>query len=418
MKIGFKQIILTTALAGLAAPVALAQSTDNPFARGRYTAVTERQQSEFDPEPVHAGAFEIWSRLAASADYNNNIFAEPNNADDDTIIHVQPDIDVRSMWSSHELTAGLGIDHREYVSNQDESTTDYTAFVGGRVDVQRAFNLRGRIDLAHLTEPRYEPAGASSPDPVEYDRMAGQVGAAYRTDRFQLEGDVGQREDDFDGVNNFRDLTDSWVYGRASYAVSPDVAIFLQGRTSDLDYSAPTGGNPNRDGTRSSVQVGANFELQAPFSGEVAIGNVQDEKDDPSQRDIDGLSLDGRLYWYPTQLTTVTFRAHQGVFDPGIPDVTNAVDTNYGVRVDHELRRNILLFGEVSGGRYEFEGTTLAPYDREDDFVEARFGAGYKLNKNMRLDASYSMQTRNSSGAQADRDLDQNILSIGLTIYP
>jgi hypothetical protein len=414
MKIGFKQVVLTTALAGLAAPAALAQSADNPFLRGRYTAVTERQQSEFDPEAVRAGAFEISSRLSATAEYNNNIFAEPNNADDDTIIRVRPELEARSTWSSHELNAGVAVDHKGYVSNDSQTTTDYNAFVGGRLDVQRAFNFRGRLDAAHFTEPRYEPGAGASVDPVEYDRMGARGGAAFRSDRFQVEGDVGQIDTDFEGsINDFRDATESYMFGRASYAVSPDMAIFVQGRSADLDYGTPAVGDPNRDGARSFVQVGANFELQAPFAGEIAVGQITDEKDDPTETDIEGLSVDGRVQWFPTQLTTVTFRAHRGVFDPGIRQVTNAIDTNYGVRADHELRRNILLFGEINGGTYEFEG-----YDREDDFIEARFGAGYKLNKNMRIDLSYSLHTRNSSGAQADRDLDQNILSAGLVIYP
>lgn len=207
MKIGFKQFVLTTALAGLVAPVALAQSADNPFQRGRYTPVAERPQPEYNPEPVRAGAFQIWSRLGVAAEYNDNIFAEQNNQDDDTIIRVRPELDVRSNWSSHELNTGVSITHNEYVSNSGETTTDYNAYVGGRLDVQRAFNLRGRLDAAHITEPRYEPGSATSPNPVEYDRMGARVGAAYRSDRLQLEGDLGQTEDDFEGTNNnFREL--------------------------------------------------------------------------------------------------------------------------------------------------------------------------------------------------------------------
>lgn len=414
MKIGFKQFVLTTALAGLVAPVALAQSADNPFQRGRYTPVAERPQPEYNPEPVRAGAFQIWSRLGVAAEYNDNIFAEQNNQDDDTIIRVRPELDVRSNWSSHELNTGVSITHNEYVSNSGETTTDYNAYVGGRLDVQRAFNLRGRLDAAHITEPRYEPGSATSPNPVEYDRMGARVGAAYRSDRLQLEGDLGQTEDDFEGTNNnFRDSTESYVFGRASYAVSPDVAVFVQARSADLDYDPPTPGNPNRDGTRSSVQVGVNFQLEAPFAGEISIGQEQDEKDDPTQPDTDGLNFTGRLQWFPTELSTVTFRGVRGIIDPGIQDVTSAVNTIWGARIDHELTRNIIVFGDIGMGKYEFKG-----YDREDEYFDGAVGGAYKLNKNMRVDVSYRMRSVDSSGAFADRDLDQNVLSAGLTIFP
>src|SRR5262245_25284344 len=123
MKIGFRQIVLCTVFAGLAAPAALAQSPDNPFLRGRYTAVTERNQAEFDPEAVRAGTFQVWSSLGLSAAYNDNIFATDNNPDDDTVFHVRPQIEARSDWTVHELVAGFNFDHQEYVANDDETST-------------------------------------------------------------------------------------------------------------------------------------------------------------------------------------------------------------------------------------------------------------------------------------------------------
>src|SRR5262245_9264410 len=114
MKIGLKHLVLTTALAAILAPCAMAQSADNPFLRGRFVPVDQRHQNEFDPEPVHAGAFLVDSSLGVTAEYNDNIFAEANNEDDDTIIHVNPVIDARSNWSNHELSAGVSVDHNAY----------------------------------------------------------------------------------------------------------------------------------------------------------------------------------------------------------------------------------------------------------------------------------------------------------------
>jgi hypothetical protein len=414
MKIGFKQVVLTTALAGLVAPAALAQSGDNPFQRGRYVAVTDRQQSEFDPLAIRAGAFEVLSRLAATAEYNDNVYALENNEIDDTVVRIVPQVDVRSTWSSHELRAGASVDHNEYVVNDSETTTNYNAYVAGRVDVRRTFQINGQIDAGHFTEPRYEPAGSTSVDPVESDRLGANVGATFRNDRLMLEASGGTREDDYSSGSNDRDVTENWVSGRASYAVSPDVALFVQGRNAELDYASPgTVGNPNRDGSRSSVQVGVNFELEAPFRGEIAVGSFKEEKDAATRPDFDGLSLTGRLLWFPTQLTTVTFNAYSGVFDPGIPTSASASDTRFGFRVDHELRRNIVVFGDVTFGKYDFEDI-----DREDDFTQASVGIGYKMNRNARIDLAYRLNSQDSSGAAADRTLDQNILSLGITLFP
>ena len=159
MTIGFKQIALSTALVGLVAPAAIAQSNDNPFLRGRYTAVTERSQGDFDPEPVRAGAFDIWARLGLSAEYNSNIFASPKSADNDTsdtILRASPEIEARSNWSSHEVNAGVSVNHRDYQRYETETVTNYNAFVGGRLDVLRSFQLRRRCSTVHrcTSKPR------------------------------------------------------------------------------------------------------------------------------------------------------------------------------------------------------------------------------------------------------------------------
>ncbi len=420
MKFGFKHIVFSTALFGLTAPVAMAQSVDNPFLRGRYTAVTDRSQGDFDPEPLRAGAFEIWSSLGLAAAYNSNIFAAAKDADNDTndtIISISPQIAAQSNWSSHELNAGLSLERRDYLKFETETVTDYDAFVGGRIDVLRAFALRGQAFAGHGSEPRFEPGSSGVATPLEFDRTGVSAGAVYQRDRFQLEGTGGTIDFDYDSTVDFRDVTENFISGRVSYAISPDVAAFLQGRTGDLDYA-----NSDRDGTRSTLQVGASFELQAPFRGEIAVGNFRDEKDSPLFEDSEGLSVDANLQWFPTQLTTVTFRANRDAVDSGIQQSATTTSTKLAVRVDHELRRNIIIFAEVGRGNYKFEGSVLLPllrpFDREDEFSDVEAGIAYKLNKRARLEAGYRFRSQSSTGIDRDRDLEQHVVSIGLRIYP
>lgn len=419
MKIGFKQIVLSTVFAGFAVPVAVAQSADNPFQRGRYTAVTERSQADFDAEAIRAGSFDIWSNLGLSAEYNDNIFFEENGPDDDTVVHIRPDVVARSDWTSHALNAGVQVDHKEYVSNDSETSTDYNAFVDGRLDVRRTFALIGSVNVAHVTEPRYEPGNEDDAEQAEYDALGASVGARFRNDRIEIEGRAGTTERDFNTFYDYRDFTENSLFARASYAVSPDVALFVQGERSEQDYDLPgTITDPSRDGSRMNVQVGASFELQAPFRGEIAIGSVEEDKDDPAWADTDGISVDGRVLWFPTQITTVTFRANQGVSDPGIRDVASAESTSYGVRVDHELRRNIIIFGDVGYGKYTYEGDS---YDREDDYTTFQAGFAYKINKRMHADVSYRLHKQESNGLNSDperQSVDQNVIAVGLKFYP
>lgn len=414
MKIGFRKIVLCTVFAGIATPVALAQSVDNPFNRGRYVAVTERAQPQFDPEPVRAGAFDVWASLGLSAEFNDNVFATTTNEESDTIFRVQPNVEARSTWSSHELNAGVSLDHREYQENDSETVTDYNGYIGGRIDVQRSFRLNGQVNAAHITEQRYEPSGNVGGEPAQYDRIGAEAGAVFQRDRYQVEGSVGTVERDFNSQFNFRDANETYLAGRASYAFSPDVAFFVQARKTDIDYDQPgTLLDPSRDGERTNIQAGLNFEVAAPFRGEIAIGSVNDDKDDPTRPDTDGLSINGNLMWFPTQLSTFTFRAFRSVIDPGLPNSASATNTTFGVRVDHELRRNIIGYADIGVGTYEF-----SDIDREDEFATFGIGVAYKMNKRARLEAGFRRHTQDSSGLNADRDPDQNVFSIGIRIFP
>jgi hypothetical protein len=414
MKSVVSSLALALALAGFAAAPAVAQAPSGQFDRNRYVSAAERPQPEFDPLPLRAGAFEIRSRLGLAVRSNDNIYAEASNTTEDVIIGATPELELKSTWSVHEISAGVRADHREYLDQGEESSTDFTGFLRGRLDVTREFWVGGSIDGGRITEQRYEPAARTGADLTEYDRADTALLAAFRRDRFQVEGRLGSASSDFDTAQSFRDVTETYAAGRASYAISPDVAVYVQGRVSDQDYDfVGSALNPSRDGRRTTGQIGLNFELAAPFRGDIAFGYVEEEKDALSRPDTNGMSVDGRLEWFPTQLTTLTFTGQRDIFDPGLVNSSTAYNTSFGVRIDHELRRNVLLFGEARSRSIDFQDI-----DRTDDQGEFGIGLGYKLNRRARLDLSYMMRTQDSSGLQAERDFDQNILSAALVIYP
>jgi len=423
MKKGLSTLALGIALAGTAAPAALAQQGDpaNQFVRNRFTAVQDRQQPEFDPEAVRMGSFIVNSSVAAVARYNDNIFVRPNNQTGDTILEFVPQADFHSDWLVHALDFGFQVDNRNYLDNSDEGSTDYSAYGRGRLDVTRNFALGASLNGAHNTENRYAPASQGGGPQAEYNRVGGEVSATYLRDRIQLEGRAGSTKDDFDNaIYNFRNSTTDYFQARAAYAISPAVSAFILGRSSDIGYETIQPGFTSRDAKQSNVQVGVNFELDAPFRGDIAVGYLNNNNKSALRPDTKGLSVDARLMWFPTEITTVTFNANRAVYDPGLPDSSSAFYTTYGVHVDHELRRNIVLFGGLSGGKrdYDFQPTppsTVAP-SRTDDLFNADAGVAWKLNKHARLEAAYSYAKQDTSGLGFG--FDNNIVSIGLKLYP
>jgi len=409
MKPSFKQLLLTTAIAATVAPMATAQ--DNPFLRGRHVDVTTRSQPDFDPQPIRSGSFVIDSSLGISAELNDNVFAVPQFEDYDGIMRFTPRIEARSDWTVHELALGGSVYHREYLDFDNENTTDYNLFARGRIDVSRDFQVRLGADFGHVTEDRYAAGSFGASVAAESDRSNVYASALYRNDRIQLEGAVGASTEDYDQLSQaFRSNDSTYVSGRASYAISPDVAVFVQARQDDQDYSQST-----RDGSRTTVDAGVNFELGAPFRGEIAVGQFKDDRDDPAFGDADGLNVAGNLKWFPTELTTVTFLANRGVADPGLATSATAINSGFGVRVDHELMRNVLLYGNLRQETTEYEGAAI---DREDDVFSAALGGAYKMNRNMHVEFDLSTRMQGSSGTQAGPEADVNVVRVGVRFFP
>lgn len=426
MKLGLAQrLALTTVLAGLIAPLAVAQTAGNPFVRNRFVAVQDRPQPAFDPVSRRVGAFLLDTSLGLGASYNDNIFGAETGAVEDTLLTATPRAGLRSTWSSHYLEFGAGAERREYTEQGDESTTDADGYISGRLDVLRDFSIGGTLNAAKVTEQRYAPSSVTgAAEPTNFDRAGGQLNANYRRDRILLRVNFGMNDFDYNDVDavagapapvidqDFRDFSESSVGGRVSYAWSPDVAFFVQGSLAESDYD-DAAGLVSRDGTRTTAQVGADFELSAPFRGDIAVGTFEDDRDSDLLPDVEGLSVNGRLLWFPTQLTTFTLTGSRGTFDPGLAQSATATSTSFGVRADHELRRNILVFGDVRTSTQEFESI-----DREDEILDLGLGLGFRINRNLRLDIGYALRSQSSSGLSADRDIDQNILSAGLRIFP
>lgn len=409
----------TTALGALVfallAPLSAAQ--ENLFARDRYTSVTERAQPDFDPEPIRLGRFLARPVLDTGLAYQTNIFAAASGEVADVIATLAPSVGLVSDWSRHQLAFDARVEHREYLDEGDESTTGYGVAGRGRVDVTSRFNLTGGLRAEKAFEPRSATANLpQAAEPTEFDRTGAEVGANYTAGRIQLRGRISADNYDYSDValrtggtadQDFRDRDETQLVARAAFAPQRDWAVFAEARLIERDYDGA--GGANRDSTGTVFQVGTDFELNALLRGEVAVGYLQTEFDSGAFADIDGLSLDGRVQWFVSQLTTLTGTATRTVVDPGLAGAAAAVLTGVDLRADHELRRNWLVFGEAGLANTDFEG-----FNREDDRAQIGVGTLWKINKRAWLEAAYRYTNQDSQV----QEFSDNRLTVSLKLRP
>jgi hypothetical protein len=425
----FKRFCLLSAATGGILATSVSAQGQNYYSREKYESVLDRRQPAYDPEPIRLGAFLVDSSLNGSATYTDNVQATENNKISDTIVRIGADIAARTNWNVHEIGAEISAYRSEYIDIGDESANDLRARLRGRLDVNRNVSIGAAVFAQDIVEARTDLANAVGLDaPVEYTRMGGSLEANYQSDRFRWYNSVEVTEENFkDGQQSgtgiiidqdYRDNTVTAGRSRLSYAVSPNVAVYTQATLRETSYDQDQllgGALRSRDSSGYTAAVGVDFELNSLVRGDVNVGYLSENKDDPFFKDVDGVSVDGRVQWFPTRLTTVGFNAGRRVVDIGVFESPSALQTTYGARVDHELRRNIILSGAASFASYEYQ-----EIDRTDDIADYSLTAAYKMNRRVHLETFVRHLNRDTSGSSVfgSPSYDVNLVGVGIKLFP
>lgn len=408
---------------GLGSPgVAQVMEADSMFARDRNVSVSERPRPEYDPAGVQNGAFVFFPELTLGAEFSDNIFGTPSNEQSDVIGVFNPAVRFQTTWSRHSLTGGVSVTRREFLDFSDESVWNATGGVDGRLDINREANLSAGARYSSLTEPRTSAGAAGSAAvPIEYETFAGYVGGERAAGRVRLQGrfDLGtfdyQDAPLFGGAiadQDFRDRSEYTYTARGDVAISPDTAVFARARLNTRDYDLTPPAVPlQRDSNGATLDVGADFDIRGVARGVVGVGYTEQDYDDASLPDIDGLSVEGLVEWFPTPITTITVTASRSVSDSAVAGSGGFFATSVGFNVDHELRRNVVVFAGASLSEDDYAGI-----DRIDERVNFAAGVTYFMNRTAGIRAAYNYEQQDSSGAQGNQDFTRNIVGISLVL--
>lgn len=390
--------VFAASLIALAPMHAFAQGTDS-------VAVRDRPRPDYDPLGLRFGGFDVNASVDLSVMRTDNLFATETGEQEDFVYHVTPRVSAGSHWSRHGLYAAAGADfksHRDF-SNED-ADTGYVR-VGGRLDVGAATHVTADAGWAHEVESRTDPDASVVGDPIEYDRSDVVVGVQHEFNRFRVSVAGGHMEYDYDAPENFRDSEEDNVTGRIEAEITPRVAALVQARFDDRTYK----NQPPLSSEGRTYLAGVSINFTELMRGEIAVG--QFSRDYDSGASVDGLATAANLEWYVTRLTTINLSANRDAQDQGGTAAAPYVSSRYGIRVDHELLRNLILSAGGEVGRREYE-----VIDRTDEFSNANLEAEYLLNRRVALRGRLSHIEVDSTGADAYRTFDVNEAMVGVSL--
>lgn len=383
----------------------------------RMVGVNERARPEYAPLGRQIGGFRLDAAATIGVEYSDNLFAEPaGSEDEDVFFTFRPEAQLASIWSRHYLYVGARGSFREHSDITSENANTGAFSAGGRLDIGRdtAIGLDGLT--AREVESRSDPNSVLSLEPIEYDVNSLSAYATHNFVRLSLRAWASHAEYDYHnpaGVGfdqNLRDHTNTAYGVRAQYALTPRLSLIGQVFADNREYDI-AGVTPDSDGL--TYTVGAAFEISQLLRGEVNIGQFErDYKPTavfPNIGEVNGTALSGRLQWFVTPLTTVTFQASRDMQDSGYE--SPYLNSTYSARVDHELLRNVILTAGVRTATLDFE-----EIDREDDALAFDLGARYLMNRRVSFEAAYIRNEVDSSGLNAYRTFDENRMRFGVRI--
>lgn len=383
------------------------------YNRGKNETVVDRWRPGYSALGIRAGGFTIFPSVDVGAGATDNVYQTKDNTTGDIFASVAPRIAARSNWSIHSLRMEAGANLIRYSDETARNEDNWYVSSDGKLDLSSNAAINFGLQTRQAYESRFSGAAlddvrSSTPYQSTLARVLGDF--RFARTKLILAGDYTRFNfktvetfagDEFSQDNRDRDI--ARITGHAEYGITPDAGAFVQVGYTDTDYDEQLSATiANRSSKEIRALTGISFDLTALMRGSFAVGYIDRNYHAAVFNDIKGFSLDSKIEYFPTKLTTVTLAARRQIEDSTAFGSSGYFDTGVALRVDHELLRNLLL---NAGAEYEHD--KYRGISATADIYRASGGARYFLNQIYRLGANLSYAKRTSDGNLFGQELQE-----------
>jgi len=377
--------------------VAQAASGITPADVERGVTVASRQRRDYNPLGVRLGAFTLNGSADAGPGYDTNLLGTKTNKTADGFMDEAATLSLDSNWSRHGVGVSGNMDSRQYFQNNSFDWLDWDVGGYGRYDFTNVTSAEARYrhyrDHLDVQSIDVQTAGITRPVPYNSDEFQasgqtqfGRIGligtGIYRTFRYQdvvINGVPNQVS-----VNDFNSTIGAIG---TSYAFSQGRFANLIFRVQDVSY-LNTVARP-RDSFTWEVLGGFTYDFDGVWQGRIAVGWRERSYQDPTIKNFSGPAVEGQLTWAPTLLTTIRFNVAKTIEESIRANAVSYNRTLGGIGLDHELRRNIILSGDIRADYREYQSPNQTSLDGL-----FTLGARYLLNRSMSVFGTYTYARR------------------------
>lgn len=383
---------------------ASAQEIDRYFSQGVAgygvtpgVTVLSRLRPEYEPAGIRLGSFIVNANLSEALGYDSNPIGQPQ-AEPSLLVQSEGSLLARSDWGRHRVNFAAGVIDRRYPAQPQQSTTDWSAVLGGTYDIGRdQVGLR----FAHVKGSQ-TPRDLNNPlltGPASYNVNSVQANYSAIFGRFALvpsvELGIWRYQDVMqDGAPVIltyqnRNVITANLVGR--YQASEHRSLLVIFRGIQNAYTAPLFGQPSRNSDGMDMLVGVEYGTGGVWRYRVLAGYQTRQYASPAYPPLNGPMLEVNVIWQPTGLTSVTGSVLNTIAESPLTDNPNYTLSQARITVDHELQRNILM-----QARLEIDRATYPQNAGSATFFTTGPSLTWLVNRRVRVVGSYDYSSRQS----------------------
>lgn len=384
----------------------------------RAESVLDHPRPDYDPAPIDVGSFELYPTLELGETYDDNVYASKTRKRDDMVGTVRPILSLFSNWSRHALSVITFGDVNYYSEHADENYDNAVIDLNGRYDIINQEWVAVRAGYQHLAEQRSSPnATEAGSEPTTFGLAKGGLTFYRGIGALKVNADYDVKSFDYNNtpspsgdINQSSRNRDEHVMGATlAYDLSGNVRPYVRGAYNVRNYDH----NPTHDSTGFDTVVGAVMDFGGITSLDLFAGWMEQNYDDFAfKKHLSTPKIGGRLDWNVTGMTSVVFEVERTVEETTLTGYNSFYATGGSATVTHELLRNLLLEGNFSFTRNDFNGNG----DRQDDLISTGLGGRYLINRNLYTDFIYNWDRRYSSDAASQYLRNQASVRLGVRL--
>lgn len=362
--------------------------------------VLSRERPEYDAPGIRLGEITIRPQLLESVGFDDNVLGQQNHRSS-AVVETNAQVNAIYDHSDTKAYGGLTVDDNRFPQQSQQSFTNWTASLGVTHQMGQD-TLTASYDHLNLNQTVRDLDVPLLDNALSYRVDTAQVAYHAVLNRVFIEPGVSVSAYSFtDGsvggvpyAQKYRDRVVVVPNVTVGYELSPRRNLVAVVRDSIASYTNHTPGTINRNFNDLTVLGGLDFEASPLWRYRLLVGYETRTFDSAQVKTIQAPVAEAKVIWNPNGLTTVTGTITRHIQDSADESTSGFTETAFGMQVDRELRRNVLL--RLSGSYLRDD---YSQNQGSQELVTGGPGVTWLINRTMRMTARYDFTRRISNGS-------------------